>query len=43
MQKDLILEPWCSEILSSKGLLYPSAKWMLNHTSPIPGTGEQCV
>ena len=34
---------WCSEILSSKGLLYPSAKWVLNHTSPAPDTGGQNV
>ena len=26
---------WSSEVLLSKGLSYPSARWVLNHTSPV--------
>tara|TARA_Y100000310_G_C20351166_1_gene654416 strand:+ start:129 stop:398 length:270 start_codon:yes stop_codon:yes gene_type:complete len=26
---------WRSEVLGSKGLSYPSARWVLDHTSPV--------
>ena len=37
------LQRSCSEILTPNRLSYPLAKWVLDHTSPIPDTGEQNV